>query len=152
MLNRIVLMGRLVADPELRQTTNGIAVCSFRIAVDRNFASKSGERSADFIDIVAWRQTGEFVSRYFTKGKMIVVDGSLQSRNFEDKNGNKRTAYEVVADSVFFGESKSSSSSGSSAPAQGAASTRELNEPLVYANGDAGDFATLADDSSDLPF
>ena len=108
MLNRAILMGRLVADPELRQTPNGVSVCSFRIAVDRNY-SRDRERQTDFIDIVAWRQTAEFVSRYFTKGKMIIIEGSIQTRNYEDKNGNKRTAVEVVADNVQFGESKSAS-------------------------------------------
>ena len=99
MLNRIFLMGRLVADPELRQTPNGISVATFRIAVDRNYQNKaSGERQTDFISCVAWRQTGEFISRYFSKGRMICVEGSLQSRNYEDKSGQKRTAYEVVAD------------------------------------------------------
>ena len=108
MLNRAILMGRLVADPELRQTPNGVSVCSFRIAVDRNY-SRDRERQTDFIDIVAWRQTAEFVSRYFTKGKMIIIEGSIQTRNYEDKNGNKRTAVEVVADNVQFGESKNAS-------------------------------------------
>ena len=105
MLNRAILMGRLVADPELRQTPNGISVCSFTIAIDRNYA-KDRERQADFIDIVAWRQSAEFVSRYFAKGKMIIVEGSIQTRLYEDKNGNKRKAVEVGADNVQFGESK----------------------------------------------
>ena len=100
MLNVIALMGRLVADPELRHTPNGIATCTFRIAVDRNFVRAGEERKADFIDIVAWRQSAEFVCKYFHKGNMIAVNGSLQTRNYEDKNGNKRTAYEVVADNV----------------------------------------------------
>jgi len=112
MLNVAVLMGRLVANPELRHTASDIAVCSFRIAVDRNFSSRSGERQADFIDIVAWRQTAEFVCRYFTKGQMIAVNGSIQTRSYEDKQGNKRTAVEVVADNVSFCGSKRESEGG----------------------------------------
>ena len=100
MLNVIALMGRLVADPELRHTPNGIATCTFRIAVDRSFVRQGEERKADFIDIVAWRQSAEFVCKYFRKGNMIAVNGSLQTRSYEDKNGNRRTAYEVVADNV----------------------------------------------------
>lgn len=96
-------MGRLVADPELRQTPNGVAVCTFRLAVDRDYTK---EKQADFIDIVAWRQTAEFVSRYFSKGKLALVEGSLQTRSYEVKNGNRRTAVEVVADRVRFGEPK----------------------------------------------
>ena len=107
MLNRIILMGRLVADPELRQTPNGVSVASFRIAVDRNYQSKeTGERQADFISCVAWRQTGEFISRYFQKGRMIALEGSLQTRNYEDKTGAKRTAYEVIVDQAYFADSK----------------------------------------------
>jgi len=107
MLNHIVLMGRLTRDPELRHTNNGIPVASFRLAVDRDFASKeTGERSADFIDIVAWRSTAEFVSKYFAKGRMAVVSGRLQMRDWTDKDGNKRTSAEVVADNVYFGDSK----------------------------------------------
>lgn len=148
MLNRAILMGRLVADPELRQTPNGISVVSFTIAIDRNY-SKDRERQADFVDIVAWRHTAEFVSRYFFKGKMIIVEGSIQTRLYEDKNGNKRKAVEVVADNVQFGESKNASSNVSaSAPAPVAPA-----EPAVsYASGDVGDFSEMAGDSDDLPF
>ncbi|WP_368233592.1 single-stranded DNA-binding protein [Anaerotruncus rubiinfantis] len=151
MLNRAILMGRLVADPELRQTPNGVSVCSFRIAVDRNYSSRGGERQADFIDIVAWRQSAEFVSKYFNKGKMIIVEGSIQTRSYEDKNGNKRTAVEVVADNVQFGESKSASSSSQSYSAP--APIQAPPEPAVsYASGDVGDFSEMAADSDDLPF
>ncbi len=144
-------MGRLVADPELRQTPNGVSVCSFRIAVDRNYSSRGGERQADFIDIVAWRQSAEFVSKYFNKGKMIIVEGSIQTRSYEDKSGNKRTAVEVVADNVQFGESKSASSSSQSYSAP--APTQAPPEPAVsYASGDVGDFSEMAADSDDLPF
>ena len=107
MLNRIVIMGRLARDPELRRTQAGVPVASFRLAVDRDFRDKTtGERTTDWIDVVAWRQTGEFVSRYFSKGRMAVVEGRLQMRDWTDKEGNKRTSAEVVADNVYFGDSK----------------------------------------------
>lgn len=107
MLNKAFLMGRLVADPELRHTQSGIAVASFRIAVDRDFKDKdTGERKADFINIVAWRSTAEFVSRYFAKGRMAVVEGRIQVRDYLDNNGNKRYVTEVIADNVYFGDSK----------------------------------------------
>ncbi len=109
MLNHIVLMGRLARDPELRRTQSGIAVTSFRIAVDRDYSSRDGnERQTDWIDIVTWRGTAEFVSKYFTKGSMIVVSGRLQTREWTDRDGGKRTSVEVVADNVYFGESKRS--------------------------------------------
>ena len=114
MLNHIVIMGRLTRDPELRRTGTGVAVASFSVAVDRDFAGReSGERETDFIDCVAWRNTGEFVSKYFTKGSMIVVSGRLQIRSWTDKEGNKRRTAEVVADNVYFGESKRNSDGGS---------------------------------------
>ena len=107
MLNRIILMGRLTRDPELRRTQSGLPVASFTLAVDRDFKNKeTGERQTDFIDIVAWRSTAEFVSRYFTKGRMAVVEGRLQIRPWEDKDGNKRRSAEVVADNVYFGDSR----------------------------------------------
>ena len=102
MLNRIILMGRLTADPELRQTTNGVSVATFCLAVERNYQGQNGQRQADFINCVAWRQTGEFISRYFSKGRMIAVEGSLQSRKYEDKTGAKRLAFEVIVDQAFF--------------------------------------------------
>ena len=156
MLNHITLMGRLVRDPELRRTGSGVAVASFRIAVDRDFQSKeSGERKADFIDCVAWRQTGEFVSKYFTKGSMIVVSGRLQIRNWTDKEGNKRRSAEVVADNCYFGESKRNSEGntyggntyggGYSAPAP---SYGGYSAPAAPAS----DFAMLEDDDAQLPF
>lgn len=110
MLNKIILMGRLTHDPELRHTQSGTAVASFSLAVDRDFKSPSGEKETDFIDIVAWRHTGEFVSRYFTKGRMAVVEGRLQMRDWTDRDGNKRRSAEVVADSVYFGDSKRAAS------------------------------------------
>lgn len=112
MLNCITIMGRLTRDPELRRTGNGIAVASFTVAVDRDFA-QDGKKETDFIDCVAWRQTGEFVSKYFRKGKMIVVKGRLQIRSYTDKEGNKRKAAEVVADNCYFGETKRDADGGS---------------------------------------
>ena len=106
MLNRIILMGRLTRDPELRRTQSGTAVASFTLAVDRDFKDQNNQRVTDFIDCVAWRQTGEFVHRYFTKGRMAVVEGRLQMREWTDKDGNKRRSAEVVADNVYFGDSR----------------------------------------------
>jgi len=106
MLNRIIVMGRMTRDPELRRTNSGNAVTSFTVAVDRDFKSQSGEKETDFIDVVAWRNTAEFVSKYFSKGRMAVVEGRLQLRDWTDKDGNKRRSAEIVADSVYFGDSK----------------------------------------------
>lgn len=107
MLNHIVIMGRLARDPELRRTQSGTAVATFRLAVDRDFKDKNtGEKATDWIDVVAWRGIGEFVSRYFTKGRVAVVEGRLQMREWTDKEGNKRVTAEVVADNVYFGDSK----------------------------------------------
>ncbi|HIT25933.1 MAG TPA: single-stranded DNA-binding protein, partial [Candidatus Enterenecus avicola] len=115
MLNRIILMGRLTRDPELRHTQSGTAVASFSLAVDRDFKSRdSGEKATDFIDIVAWRNTAEFVSKYFTKGRMAVVEGRLQIRDWTDRDGGKRRSAEVVADNVYFGDSKRDGESGGS--------------------------------------
>ena len=102
MLNKIMIMGNLVANPELRTTTTGVKVCGFRIACTRDVAAKGAEKETDFFDCVAWRATAEFVSKYFTKGKPILIDGSLRTRNWEDKDGNKRRSYEIVADTVYF--------------------------------------------------
>jgi len=148
MLNHIVLMGRLTRDPELRRTQSGVAVVSFSLAVDRDFQSRdSGEKQTDFIDIVAWRSTAEFVSKYFTKGRMAVVSGRLQIRDWTDRDGGKRRSAEVVADNVYFGDSKRDSA----APAQGGSS---YDRPS-YGNYDApaisADFAE-ADDDGELPF
>ena len=164
MLNHITIMGRLTRDPELRRTGSGIAVASFTVAVDRDFGGRDGgERETDFIDCVAWRQTGEFVSKYFTKGSMIVVSGRLQIRNWNDKEGNKRRSAEVVAENCYFGESKRSADSNSSyggnsyggntyggnsysapAPSYGGYSAPASNP--------ASDFAMLEDDDAQLPF
>lgn len=106
MLNRTIMMGRLTRDPELRHTQSGTAVCSFSIACDQDFKNATGERETDFFDCVAWRQTAEFVSKYFSKGRMAVVEGRLQNRDWTDKEGNKRRSTEVIASSVYFGDSK----------------------------------------------
>ncbi len=106
MLNKIVIMGRLTRDPELRKTQNGVAVTSFSIACDRDFKSQNGEKETDFIDVVAWRSTAEFVSKYFTKGRMAVVEGRLQIRDWTDREGGKRRSAEIVADNVYFGDSR----------------------------------------------
>ena len=149
MLNHIIIMGRLTRDPELRRTTSGVAVASFSLAVDRDFGGREGgERETDFIDCVAWRQTGEFVSKYFTKGRMAVVSGRLQIRNWTDKDGNKRRSAEVVADNVYFGDSRRDGETGGySAPA--APSYGGYSAP---ASSPASDFAMLDDDDAQLPF
>ena len=161
MLNHITIMGRLTRDPELRRTGSGVAVASFSVAVDRDFGGRDGgERETDFIDCVAWRQTGEFVSKYFTKGSMIVVSGRLQIRNWNDKDGNKRRSAEVVADNVYFGESKRSAESNSSygGNAYGGSSYSAPAPAPSYggysapASAPASDFAMLEDDDAQLPF
>ena len=145
MLNHIDLMGRLTRDPELRRTANGTAVASFTLAVDRDFSNKeSGEKETDFIDCVAWRHTGEFVSKYFQKGSMIVVSGRLTIRAWQDKDGNKRRSAEVVVDSAYFGSSKKDSTY------EGAASSAPATEG--YASLPQPDFAVLEDDDAGLPF
>ena len=145
MLNRVNLMGRLVRDPELRQTAGGTPVATFSLAVEQDFKDKStGERSADFIDVVAWRQTGEFVSRYLSKGRMCVVDGRLQARTWKDKSGNSRKTIEVVADHVYFADSRrDSDASSSGAPAC---------SPYTPPKTGADDFAENDDDPGELPF
>ena len=145
MLNKIFLMGRLARDPELRRTQAGTAVASFRIAVDRDFKDKAtGERVTDWIDVVAWRQTAEFVSRYFTKGRMAVVEGRLQMREWTDKEGNKRISAEVVADSVYFGDSKRDGDGGW----EGQNSYTPAGRPVDV----QPDFQELSDEEGDLPF
>ena len=145
MLNHIAIMGRLVRDPELRRTGNGIAVASFCVAVDRDFSGDGQKKEADFINCVAWRQTGEFVSRYFTKGKLIVVSGRLQMRSYTDKDGSKRTAAEVVADHCYFGGSKQDTDGQSGGnPAQ----SQYPYQPPEPENN----FALLEGDDEKLPF
>ena len=162
MLNRIILMGRLTHDPELRHTQTGTAVASFSLAVDRDFKDKStGEKSTDFIDIVAWRQTAEFVSRFFTKGRMAVVEGRLQLRDWTDRDGNKRRSAEVIADNVYFGDSRrEAEAAGTYAPPGGgytapAAPVGGYAAPSGGYNAPAGggdQFAELSDDDGELPF
>ena len=134
MLNRIIVMGRMTRDPELRRTNSGTAVASCTVAVDRDFKSQSGEKETDFIDVVAWRNTAEFVSKYFSKGRMAVVEGRLQIRDWTDKDGNKRRTAEIVADSVYFGDSK-----------------RDGGYNPGYAPAPSGGFSEIEDDGN-LPF
>ena len=145
MLNHITIMGRLTRDPELRRTGNGTAVASFTLAVDRDFAPKDGgEKETDFIDCVAWRNTGEFVSKYFTKGRMAVVSGRLQIRKWKNDQGENRYSTEVVAENVYFGDSKRDSNSAGSYP-----TAPSYTPPVVP---DAADYALLEDDDAQLPF
>lgn len=151
MLNHIVVMGRLTRDPELRRTGSGIAVASFTVAVARDIASKeSGERETDFIDCVAWRSTGEFVSKYFAKGSMAVVAGRLQIRSWTDTNGNKRRTAEIVADNVYFGSNKREDAAGNRNP-NGSYSATTAPGYSSYVN-QADDYALLEDEDAHLPF
>ena len=175
MLNHIVIMGRLVRDPELRRTGTGVAVASFRVAVDRDYVPKDGgERKADFIDCVAWRQTGEFISKYFTKGRMIVVEGRLEMRDWTDKDGNKRTSAEIIVANAYFGDSKRDGDSSGSAyggnsfggntyggnsyggGSYSAPAAPSYGAPAggygAPASAPASDFAMLEDDDAQLPF
>ena len=152
MLNKIFIMGRLTRDPELRHTQSGTAVASFSLAVDRDFKEQDGSRATDFIDCVAWRSSAEFVDKYFSKGRMAVVEGRLQIRDWTDKDGNKRRSAEVVADNLYFGDSRrdnggeggsyTGGNSGYSAPAGGYAA------PVGGASG----FAEIDEEDGDLPF
>ncbi len=155
MLNHITIMGRLTRDPELRRTGSGVAVASFSLAVDRDYSPKDGgERETDFIDCVAWRQTGEFVSKYFTKGRMAVVSGRLQIRSWTDKDGNKRRTAEVVADNVYFGDSKRDDHSAGSfgGSSYGQSQNSGFGGYSAPASAPASDFAMLEDDDAQLPF
>lgn len=150
MLNHIIAMGRLTRDPELRRTGSGIPVASFTIAVDRDFADKqSGQKETDFLDVVAWRNTAEFVEKYFSKGRMAVVSGRLQIRSWTDKDGNKRRSAEIVADNVYFGDSKNDGGgtvqSGSAYP-----QAEAVSQSLCMAPAD--DYSALSGDDSALPF
>ncbi len=156
MLNRVILMGRLTADPELKQTPNGVSVVSFSLAVDRNFAGKGAERQTDFINCVAWRQTAEFISHYFSKGRLMAVEGSLQIRNYTDRDGNKRQAAEVVVDQAYFADSKPASSPSSQASYAAPAPAPSYNAPaaaapVAFNSGSVEDFQEI-DDEDDLPF
>ena len=141
MLNKVVLMGRLTKDPELRRTGSGTAVTSFSLACDRDFKSQSGDKETDFIEFVAWKNTAEFVSKYFSKGRMAVVEGRLQIRDWTDKAGNKRTTAEVVADNVYFADSKRSESNDNQKENFNALSGR-LND----------DFVPISEEDGEIPF
>lgn len=142
MLNMVALMGRLVADPELRYTQNQVPVTSFRIAVDRTYQQKDQERQADFLDIVAWRNTAEFICRYFRKGQLVAIQGSIQTRKYTDRDGNNRTAFEIVADHAFFAEPKR----------EGGGYNVTVPQAASFSTAGAGDFEEIIDDSGDLPF
>ena len=144
-MNSICLLGRLTADPELRNTPNGISVTNFDVAVDRSYTPKGQEKQVDFIPVQAWRQTAEFVCKYFRKGQRIALTGSLQTRSYTDKEGNKRTAYEVVAEHVFFAESKN----GGTAPV---APTVDYSDRVPHCAPPADDFEVIPDNDDDLPF
>ena len=155
MLNHIVLMGRLTRDPELRYTASNVPVASFTVAVDRDFGrGENGEKQTDFINVSAWRQTGEFVSKYFTKGSMIAVSGRLQIRDYTDRDGNRRTAAEVVADNVYFGDSKRRDDGGEP-PARSNSYSNRSSSQDSYGQSSApsrGAFEDLSDDDGELPF
>lgn len=155
MLNKIVIMGRLTRDPELRRTQSGTAVTSFSIACDRDFKSQSGEKETDFIDVVAWRNTAEFVSKYFAKGRMAVVEGRLQIRDWTDREGGKRRSAEVIADNVYFGDSKRDSGSefgGSSYGAPPAYGAPAAGRAPAAGFGGGSDFAEIGEEDGELPF
>ena len=155
MLNKVFLMGRLTRDPEMRHTQTGTPVARFSLAVDRDFKDKAtGERATDFIDIVAWRGTAEFVSRYFTKGRMAVVEGRLQIRDWTDKEGNKRRSAEVVADNVYFGDSRRDGDGGSYSSGYGQGGYSAPAAPSGYGAppADGDQFAELSGDDGELPF
>ena len=144
MLNQCAFMGRFTKDPELRRTQSGTAVCAFTLAVDRDYKQQDGERETDFIDFVAWRNTAEFVSKYFSKGRMAVVTGSLQGRDWTDKNGNKRRAWEIIANNVYFGDSKKETAPGTS-----------YDVPPEYGYPQAGQqqqFQEIDEEDGNLPF
>ncbi|MEE0569433.1 MAG: single-stranded DNA-binding protein [Acutalibacteraceae bacterium] len=155
MLNKVVLMGRLVAGPELKTTGSGISVCSFTVAVDRNYVKQGAERQTDFINVVAWRQTAEFLCRYFAKGQLIALDGSLQSRTYQDRDGNNRSVTEVIADNVYFTGDRRERSSNGSYGNYGVPTPQEppaqQNTAGAYTSGMPEDFEELPSDD-DLPF
>ena len=143
MLNRVILMGRLTKDPELKQTPNNVSVATFSLAVDRNYQSDKDNKQTDFINIVAWRHTAEFVSKYFTKGQLVAVEGSIQTRSYQDKDGNNRTVFEVVADQVYFAEKKQNGNNQSQS---------ESSAKDSFQVGDLGNFEEFDADDGELPF
>jgi single-strand DNA-binding protein len=151
MLNKIFIMGRLTRDPELRRTQNGTAVAGFALAVDRDYKNADGTKETDFIEVVAWRSSAEFVSKYFAKGRMAVVEGRLQIRDWQDKDGNKRRNAEVVADNVYFGDSKKEGDS-SGGSYGGSSGGYKAAGKSVDVEPDTEDFVEVEDDDGDLPF
>ena len=143
MLNRVALMGRLTADPELKKTTSDLSVLSFTVAVERNYSGNK-DKQTDFINCVAWRQTAEFISRYFSKGKMIALEGSIQVRNYTDKNDNKRQAVEVLVSQAYF--------AGDNSQKQGSAADTKNYPPITYSSGAPEDFTEVPEEEGDLPF
>ena len=158
MLNIVAIMGRLVADPELRTTQQGTNVCTFRIACERSYTPKGQQRQADFVDIVAWGKTAEFICKFFQRGSMIAIDGSLQTRNYQDKQGNKRTAVEVVVNNISFAGAKAADKPAASSydqqtkknHVQQAKSAQNAPQP-AYTQGSMDDFSVISD-TDDLPF
>ncbi len=144
MINNVVLMGRLTFEPELKSTPSGVSILNFQIACERNYQKANEEKKTDFIDCIAWRQTAEFISRYFSKGSMIAVEGSIQTNSFTDQNGNKRKSVQVVANNVSFCGSKAES---------GTNTNPAYSQPTPsYATSDNSDFEEIVDDEDDLPF
>lgn len=158
-MNKVILMGRLTTDPELKTTPNGTSVTSFSLAVDRNYVKQGGERKTDFINIVAWRQRAEFICKYFSKGQLIALDGSIETRSYVDKNGNNRTAFEVVVENAYFTGDKRNSQQGGyqqyqqyqPAYQQSAPAPISQEPASAYSSGSAGDFEDMPLDE-DLPF
>ena len=143
MLNRAILMGRLTKDPELKQTQNNVPVATFSLAVDRNYQADKDNKQTDFINIVAWRHTAEFVKKHFTKGQLVAVEGSIQTRSYQDKDGNNRTLFEVVADQVYFAEKKQNGEN---------KSQPESSAKDSFTVGGLGDFEEFEDSDGELPF
>ena len=153
MLNQIFIMGRLTRDPELRRTQSGTAVASFTLAVDRDIKDKqTGEKATDFIEVVAWRNTAEFVSKYFSKGRMAVVAGRLQMRKWTDKEGNNRISAEVVADNIYFGDSKKDDNTGANYAGANYAGANYAGANYAGANNPAQNFAEINEEDGELPF
>lgn len=155
-MNKVILMGRLTSEPELKTTPNGISVTSFSLAVDRNYVKQGGERKTDFINIVAWRQRAEFICKYFTKGQLIALDGSIETRSYVDKNGNNRTAFEVVVENAYFTGDKRTQQGGGyqggyQSGYQSAPAPIPQEAASAYSSGSAGDFEDMPLDE-DLPF
>lgn len=152
MLNRVIIMGRITANPELRQTQGGVSVLSFTVAVDRRFTNPNGERQADFIYCVAWRHTAEFISKYFVKGQMIAIDGVLQSRNYVDKNGNNRSVIEVVVENASFCGSKAETNANRAHVEDADSVSDNIQNGDSFSVGDIDGFEEIGTDDSELPF